>query len=124
MATIRPTQPLKAYPHLQPLPGTPPTAIVQIGLADVNLLDTPADEWPADCAYVLYKTNEERSRPTRILFTSAPVEGWRMGSVVTLYQGGSMNELGTYMVVAVFHGPTGENAGGVPDRKIKACLVR
>lgn len=113
--------PIPRYPHLTPTPGAPYDVYVQIALDDVNINQVLGRNFPADCAYVLYKTNNERTRPTRIMFTDKPEDGWRMGSTVALYKSSTSEHLGEYMIVGVKHGPTGESAGELPDRLIKAC---
>ena len=114
--------PVPAYPHLTPTPATGPPVIVQIGLADVNL-QGPRANWPASVAYVLFKLSEKRTRPSRLMFRSQPVDDWKLGTTFWLQKSGSMENLGEYMIVGLMEAQSGEYAGQIPDRLTKACLM-
>lgn len=111
-------KPHSAYPHL--VPDEQPSVQVQIGLTDINLRS--GWSWPERFAYVLFKLSENRTRPTRIMFSKMAVDGWRLGTCFELWASGH-GTLGTYMIVGVLDEQTREDAGQVPDRLIKSCLM-
>lgn len=117
---VRP--PVPAYPHLNPTPASGPPVIVQTGLADVNMKG-PRANWPASIGYVLFKLSETRTRPSRVMFRSQPVETWRLGTTIWLQKAGTMENLGEYMIVGLMEAQSGEYAGQIPDRLTKACVM-
>lgn len=74
-------------------------------------------------AYVLFKTSEARTRPTRV-YTSYGDLGLKIGSVIDLYHDQTGAQLGTYRVSGIHHFGSGEMAGEVPDIRIKHCVAK
>lgn len=74
-------------------------------------------------AYVLFKLNEERTRPTRVV-TSYGRMDWAIGSVVELAHDQTRTWLGAYRVTGIRDFATGQTWGIVPDMRIKHCVVK
>lgn len=76
-------------------------------------------------AYVLFKTSEARTRPTRV-FTSHHSLGWKVGDLVHLEHDQTNAYLGEYKVVGITYADpaNGVNIGDVPDIKIKHCVAK
>ena len=79
---------------------------------------------PKTVVYVLYKLNERRTRPTRVLTSSGPIDGWRIGSVLALEHDQTNAYLDDYMIVGVKDFETGEQTGDVPDLSIKHAVLK
>lgn len=75
-------------------------------------------------AYVLFKKNEARTRPTRVVTSYGSLDGWRIGTLVHLEHDQTQAYLGEYQVVGIHHFLSGEWAGAIPDIKIKHCVVK
>jgi len=76
-------------------------------------------------AYVLFKLNDNRTRPTRVMTSFGPIAGVKLSSELDLYDDQSGKWLGRYRVDGIHHFATGELAGVVPDRNdIKHCVVK
>jgi len=88
-------------------------------------------EWQPDwVAYVLFKTSEERTRPTRVLITrgplhhsGGPLDGLtlKINDVIRLRHERSMVVLGVYKIAGIARSDTGLTLGDVPDRMIRRC---
>ena len=78
----------------------------------------------AQTAYVLFKLSDNRTRPTRVVTSFGPLQGWTLGSEHELYHDQTNAYLGRYKVVGVHHFASNEHAGDVPDIKIKHCVVK
>jgi len=76
-------------------------------------------------AYVLFKQNESRTRPTRVL-TSYGSLGWKVGDVKYLQHDQTGAYLGEYMVSGIAYGDpdAGMSVGDVPSISIKHCVVK
>ena len=81
-------------------------------------------------AYVLFKTSEERSRPTRVLITRGPLlhsggalDGLalKLGDVIRLRHERSRVVLGVYRIAGINRADTGLALGEVPNRMIRRC---
>ncbi len=75
-------------------------------------------------AYVMFKTLDERTRPTRVLTSFGALDGWTLGTEHDLFHDQTGAQLGRYRVVGVHHFGSGEKAGDVPDRKIKHSVFK
>lgn len=78
---------------------------------------------PQWVAYVLRKTSEERTRPTRVL-TSHGGLGWKLGDEMRLVHDQTTAYLGGYAVVGVSRADNGHALGAVPDRLIKHGVIK
>ena len=85
------------------------------------------DSW---VAYVLYKTSEERTRPTRVLISSGPLHhqggaldglALKLGDTIKLRHERSKVVLGIYRVAGISRADTGLALGEVPNRMIRRC---
>lgn len=101
-----------------------------IGVIDVSLRGTGNARQPDGyliapdmVVYVLFKMNEERTRPTRILGMERAVPGWRLGTVIHVRNAQTKEHLGEYMIVGAIDHNTGEHVGDVPDRKIALAFA-
>jgi hypothetical protein len=74
--------------------------------------------------YVLYKRDERRTRATRVLTSFSPIEGWQIGTVLSLRHDQTGAVLGSYKIVGVKEFATGEEAGDVPDIAIKHAVLK
>ncbi len=76
-------------------------------------------------AYVMFKLNEQRTRPTRVL-TSAGLLGpdWMLDMEHMLYHDQTGAQLGTYKVVGIHDFASGETAGDVPDIKMSHSVFK
>jgi hypothetical protein len=81
-----------------------------------------SSEW---VAYVLFKQNEQRTRPTRVL-TSHGSLGWKLGDDQWLYHDQTGAALGHYKVVGITYADRAKGApvGDVPDVRIKHCVAK
>ncbi len=77
----------------------------------------------SDTLYVLYKLDDKRTRPTRVVSTKSPSKKWKIGTVFHVQQHATLKYLGKYMVVGVIDCSTGDSAGEIPDRKIMHSVV-
>lgn len=75
-------------------------------------------------AYVLFKVNESRTRPTRVFTSFGNFPDWKIGTLVHLQHDQTNAYLGEYRVSGIHHFATGEMAGDVPDLKIKHCVAK
>lgn len=74
-------------------------------------------------AYILFKTSEARTRPTRI-FTSFGELGVSIDDEVKLVHDQTGANLGTYRVAGIADYRNGYAVGLVPDIKIKHCVAK
>ncbi len=74
--------------------------------------------------YVMWKLDEARTRPTRVLTSFGPLKGWEIDSVHDLHHDQTGAQMGSYKVVGVHHFRSGEMAGNVPDIKIKHAVFK
>jgi hypothetical protein len=75
-------------------------------------------------AYVLYKEDEARTRPTRVFTSAGPIEGWKIGTLVHLDHDQTGAYMGYYKITGIHDFKSGERAGIVPDFKIKHCVAK
>jgi hypothetical protein len=75
-------------------------------------------------AYVLFKVNEARTRPTRIFTSFGRIDGWKIGTHIHLEHEQTQRYLGEYEIVGVHDFMSGEMAGDVPDIKLKHCVAK
>lgn len=73
-------------------------------------------------AYVMFKLNDARTRPTRVLTSFGAM--WKLDEVVELFHDQTGAQLGTYKVVGIHDFRSGEMAGNVPDSKIKHAVLK
>lgn len=78
---------------------------------------------PGQTAFVLFKTSEARTRPTRV-YTSYGHLGIKVGDEIELYHDQTGAQLGRYRVAGIHDFGSGEMAGQVPDMKIKHCVAK
>lgn len=74
--------------------------------------------------YVLWKTSEQRTRPTRILTGYGAVRGWTIGTEIHLHHDQTGAYMGQYRIHGVIDFDTMEAAGDVPDIKIKWQVLK
>jgi hypothetical protein len=74
--------------------------------------------------YVMWKTSDTRTRPTRVLASSGPLPGWKIDSEHDLYHDQTGAQMGRYRVVGVKDLKSGEQAGNVPDFSIKHAVFK
>lgn len=79
---------------------------------------------PSLVVYVMFKTSDTRTRPTRVLTSSGPLVGWTLGSEHDLYHDQTGAQMGRYKVVGVKDFKSGEQAGDIPDFKIKHAVFK
>jgi len=88
-------------------------------------------------AYVLFKSSEARTRPTRVLTSYGPLQmrdpdnlsvvtrrALRLGDIITLNNDQSGSWVGDYRVAGIHHFATGSRVGDVPDRKLKHSVAK
>lgn len=88
-------------------------------------------------AYVLFKTSEARTRPTRVFtssgyltFDEATPDGrvvsraMKVGDEIELYHDQDGTQLGEYRVCGISRADNGAEVGLVPDIKIKHCVAK
>lgn len=75
-------------------------------------------------AYVLFKTSDARTRPTRVLTSFGALSDWHVGKEVDLSHDQTGRLLGRYRVVGVHHFASGERVGDVPNMKLKHCVAK
>lgn len=75
-------------------------------------------------AYVLNKTSEHRTRPTRVMTSHGPLAGMKLNSSLRLFHDQTGEELGEYEVVGIHDFWSGETVGNVLDFKLKHCVVK
>lgn len=73
--------------------------------------------------YVLFKVNEARTRPTRVL-TGYGDCGWRIGDMIHLHHDQTGAYMGEYRVHGIVDFDTMETAGEVPSIKIKWQVMK
>lgn len=83
---------------------------------DKGFMDEPV-------AYVLFKTSESRTRPTRVL-TSIGGMGWKVGDEMRLYHSQTGLLLGHYQICGISRKDNYIKVGNVPDRLIRHCVVK
>ena len=79
---------------------------------------------PKLVVYVMWKTSDGRTRPTRVLTSAGPLAGWTLGSEHELYHDQSGAQMGVYKVVGVKDFASGEQAGNIPNFKIKHAVFK
>lgn len=75
-------------------------------------------------AYVLWKMNEARSRPTRVITSIGLVSGWKIGTIIHLEHDQDRSYLGEYKITGMHDFGSMERAGDVPDMKIKHSVLK
>lgn len=87
-------------------------------------------EW---VAYVLFKRNESRTRPTRVLTSHGPLtfvpsigvrRDLKLGDVIHLEHDQTQAYLGEYEVVGIHREDNGAVVGDVPSIRIKHCVAK
>ncbi len=79
---------------------------------------------PSLIAYVLYKQNEVRTKPTRVFTSAGPITEWKLGTVIHLEHDQTGQYMGEYRITGIHHFASGERAGIVPNFKIKHCVAK
>lgn len=74
-------------------------------------------------AYVMFKLNDERTRPTRVI-TSHGVATWNLGEKYSLYHDQTGAFLGDYEVVGIADFALGYAVGDIPDRMLKHSVFK
>ncbi len=85
---------------------------------------TSAAPWYGQTVYVMWKTSDARTRPTRVLSSSGPLPGWKLNAVFDLYHDQTGAQMGTYKVVGVKDFKSGEHAGDIPNIAIKHAVFK
>lgn len=77
-------------------------------------------------AFVLWKLEDNRSRPTRVLTGAGPGNGygWKLDTVLELYHDQTGAQLGTYRVVGIHDFASGEKVGNVIDFALKHSVLK
>lgn len=83
-------------------------------------------------AYVLFKSSEERTRPTRVLTSHGPLHTYatgkplalKIGDIISLKNDEDSRWLGDYTIVGIHREDNGASIGDVPSTKIKHCVVK
>lgn len=75
-------------------------------------------------AYVLFKLNDSRTRPTRVLTSHGPVKEWKLDTEIHLEHDQTNQYMGHYKIVGIHHFESGEMAGQVPTIKIKHGVLK
>lgn len=75
-------------------------------------------------AYVLFKTSEARTRPTRVYTNFGVFADVKIGTVVNLIDDQTCRTLGYYRVVGIHNFASGETAGDVPDINLAHCVAK
>lgn len=74
--------------------------------------------------YVLFKLDDNRTRPTRVLTGYGAVPGWTVGQAIHLHHDQTGAYMGHYKIVGVVDFDTMETAGDVPNIKIKWQVLK
>lgn len=75
-------------------------------------------------AYVLFKTSDKRTRPTRVVTSFGLVPGWKIGTELVLEHDQTQYYMGDYQIVGIHDFASGEWAGDVPNYKIKHAVLK
>jgi hypothetical protein len=75
-------------------------------------------------AYVLFKTSEARTRPTRVFTSFGVLDGVRVGTAVNLVDDQTGERLGEYKVVGIHDFTSGEMAGDIPNISLPHCVAK
>ena len=75
-------------------------------------------------AYVLWKVNDNRTRPTRVFTSFGTIDEWKLETRIHLHHDQTGARLGEYRIVGIHHFASGEKVGLVPDLKIKHCVAK
>jgi hypothetical protein len=80
---------------------------------------------PGWVVYVLWKTSDARSRPTRVITSHGPVPGWKVGEKLYV-QHDEGRYLGDYEIVGITYASSsaGRSVGSIPSLKIKHSVVK
>lgn len=90
----------------------------------------PANPFPAEyfdpnsVAYVLWKLQDNRSRPTRVVTSAGLIDGWKLETVLELYHDQTGAQLGSYRIVGIVDFASGEKAGNVIDFALKHSVLK
>lgn len=79
---------------------------------------------PGQTAYILFKVNEARTRPTRIFTSFGHTPEWKIGTILHLHHDQTGAYLGEYRISGIVDYGTMETAGEVPNLKIKHCVAK
>ena len=91
----------------------------------MNPLTGDGDYFDQDqIAYVLFKVNEARTRPTRVFTSSGSIDGWKLGTIIHLHHDQTGAYLGEYRITGIHAYRTNEMAGDVPNMRIKHCVAK
>ncbi len=74
--------------------------------------------------YVMWKTSDARTRPTRVLTSAGPLPGWKINAEFDLYHDQTGAQMGRYKVVGVKDFKSREQAGDIPDIAIKHAVFK
>ncbi len=74
--------------------------------------------------YILWKVNETRTRPTRILTGYGTIPEWTIDTRIHLHHDQTNAYMGEYRIAGVVDFDTMETAGDVPDIKIKWQVLK
>lgn len=91
----------------------------------MSFAGAPAGGWSQDTVmYVMFKRDEARSRPTRVLTSALGPTGWKLDDVMRAYHAASGLFLGEYVITGISRVDNGARIGNVPDRLIKHARVQ
>jgi hypothetical protein len=79
---------------------------------------------PRQVAFVLFKMNENRTRPTRVVTSFGGYDASQVGDVWELRHDQTDAYLGDYKVVGIVDFTTGAKHGEVPNRPIKLAVAK
>src|SRR5688500_10650162 len=79
---------------------------------------------PTTVVYVLFKLNDKRTRPTRVVTSAGGIRGWKLGTILHLEHDQTQAYLGEYMIVGVKDFGNDEAAADIPDRAIKHSVLK
>ena len=75
-------------------------------------------------AYVLWKLEDNRSRPTRVLTGYGLQPDWKLETVLELYHDQTGAQLGSYRIVGIVDFASGEKVGNVIDFALKHSVLK
>jgi hypothetical protein len=101
------------------------SAVLPVG-SSLNPAYPQTAEYYADdlVVYVMWKTSDQRTRPTRVLTSYGALSGWTINSVHELYHDQTGAQMGSYKVVGVKDFKSGESTGMIPNIAIKHAVFK
>ncbi len=99
------------------------TAVLPTG-DSLNVWRPGLSPWATGVVYVMWKTSDARTRPTRVITSSGALSGWKINEEFELYHDQTGAQMGRYKVVGVKDFSTGEFAGQIPDLAIKHAVFK